>query len=96
MLVAQSAVNAVFVTWATVLDARHTSALARALGATPGQVGAGLAATQIIPALAGAPSSVCRGARALCGGIEPDAAPSPRCGGLLATVAGAVVVVTAF
>jgi predicted lysophospholipase L1 biosynthesis ABC-type transport system permease subunit len=34
MLVAQAAVNAIFVTWATVLDARHSSALARALGAT--------------------------------------------------------------
>ena len=34
-LVALAAMNAIFVTWATVLDARHSSALARALGATP-------------------------------------------------------------
>jgi len=53
-LVALAAVNAVFVTWATVLDTRHASAVARALGATPQQVSAGLATAQILPALAGA------------------------------------------
>jgi putative ABC transport system permease protein len=47
-------VNALLITWATVLDARNTSALARALGATPSQVSAGLCAAQILPALAGA------------------------------------------
>ncbi|GII83522.1 hypothetical protein Ssi03_15120 [Sphaerisporangium siamense] len=34
-LLALAAVNAIVITWATVLDNRHTSALARALGATP-------------------------------------------------------------
>ena len=34
-LVVLAAVNAIFITWATALDARHSSALARALGATP-------------------------------------------------------------
>ena len=34
-LVALAAVNAIFVTWATALDAKHSSALSRALGATP-------------------------------------------------------------
>jgi hypothetical protein len=53
-LVALAAVNAVFITWATVLDTRHASAVARALGATPQQVSAGLAMAQILPALAGA------------------------------------------
>jgi ABC-type antimicrobial peptide transport system permease subunit len=47
-------VNALLITWATVLDARNTLALARALGATPGQVSAGLATAQVLPALAGA------------------------------------------
>jgi putative ABC transport system permease protein len=47
-------VNALLITWATVLDARRTSALTRALGATPGQVSAGLATAQVLPALAGA------------------------------------------
>jgi putative ABC transport system permease protein len=54
MLIALAAVNAIFITWATVLDAKHSSALARALGATPHQVSAGLSAAQILPALAGA------------------------------------------
>ena len=35
MLATLAAVNAIFITWATALDARHSSALARALGATP-------------------------------------------------------------
>nr|BFE88967.1 hypothetical protein GCM10020093_115680 [Planobispora longispora] len=35
MLLSLAAVNAVVITWAAVLDNRHSSALARALGATP-------------------------------------------------------------
>ena len=53
-LVLLAAVNAILMTWATVLDARYTSALTRALGATPDQVGAGISAAQTLPALAGA------------------------------------------
>jgi putative ABC transport system permease protein len=53
-LVALAAVNAVFVTWATALDAKHSSALARALGASPQQVASGLSAAQVVPALVGA------------------------------------------
>ena len=53
-LVVLAALNAIFITWATVLDARHPSALARALGATPQQVSAGLSAAQVLPALPGA------------------------------------------
>jgi ABC-type antimicrobial peptide transport system permease subunit len=53
-LIALAAVNAIFITWATALDARHSSALARALGATPQQASAGLSAAQVLPALAGA------------------------------------------
>ena len=49
-----AAVNTIVVTWATALDARHASATARALGATPHQVSAGLSAAQLCPALAGA------------------------------------------
>jgi putative ABC transport system permease protein len=51
MLVGLAAVNLISITWATVLDARHSSALARALGATPQQVTAGLSAVQLLPAL---------------------------------------------
>jgi putative ABC transport system permease protein len=94
MLVAQAAVNAVFITWATVLDARRTSALARALGATPGQVAAGLSAAQVLPALAGAIVGIPAGLE-LFAAVTPDHAPTPSAWWLLATVAGTVVVVTA-
>jgi putative ABC transport system permease protein len=53
-LVALALVNAIFITWATALDARRSSALSRALGATPQQVTAGLSAAQVLPALVGA------------------------------------------
>jgi len=51
VLLILAAVNAVFTAWATVLDARHTSAVSRAMGATPQQLTAGLAAAQMLPAL---------------------------------------------
>ncbi len=54
MLIILAAVNAIFIAWATALDTRHSSALARALGATPGQITAGISVAQILPALAGA------------------------------------------
>ncbi|MBV9857235.1 MAG: FtsX-like permease family protein [Streptosporangiaceae bacterium] len=53
-LIVMAAVNALLITWATVLDARRSSALARALGSTPSQVSAGLAVAQMLPALAAA------------------------------------------
>jgi putative ABC transport system permease protein len=54
ILLGLAAVNAVFITWATVLDNRHASALARALGATPREVSAAVTAAQVLPALFGA------------------------------------------
>ena len=54
VLVILAALNVLVVGWATALDARPSSALARALGGTPGQVTAGLAAAQVLPALPGA------------------------------------------
>ncbi|MDN3353580.1 FtsX-like permease family protein [Actinomadura sp. DC4] len=65
IMLSLAAVNAVFITWATVLDDRHSSALARALGATPGQVSAALAAAQVLPALVGAVLGVFPGGYAL-------------------------------
>jgi putative ABC transport system permease protein len=53
-LVVLAAVNAVLIAWATALDARHSAALARALGATPAQITTGLSVAQLLPALAGA------------------------------------------
>jgi putative ABC transport system permease protein len=54
VMVVLAAVNAILTTWATVLDARRPSALARALGASPGQISTGLSAAQIVPVLPGA------------------------------------------
>ena len=54
MLVVLAAVNALFIGWATVLDTRHAAAIARALGATPEQVTAGISVAQVVPALVGA------------------------------------------
>ena len=54
MLLALAALNAIVTAWTTMLDTRHPAALARALGATPRNVAAGLTAAQLLPALPGA------------------------------------------
>jgi putative ABC transport system permease protein len=54
VLITLAVFNAVFTAWVTALDARRASALARALGASPRQVSAGISAAQVIPALPGA------------------------------------------
>jgi putative ABC transport system permease protein len=46
--------NAIVTAWATVLETRSPSALARALGASPRQLTSGLVAAQVLPALPGA------------------------------------------
>ncbi len=47
-------INTAVSTWTVVLDTRHPLAVARTLGATPGQTGLGLAMAQLLPALPGA------------------------------------------
>jgi putative ABC transport system permease protein len=54
MLITLAVLNAIFTTWATVLDARRASALMRALGARVRQVSAGLVVAQVVSALPGA------------------------------------------
>jgi len=51
ILIVLAALNAIFTTWATVIDAQRPTALAKALGATPGQITAGLATSQLAPGL---------------------------------------------
>jgi ABC-type lipoprotein release transport system permease subunit len=101
MVLSLAAVNAVFITWATMLDNRHSSALARALGATPRDVSASLAAAQVLPALAGALLGAFPGGfalfhaiNALTGG-ESDRATLPPLWQLLALVFATVLVVAA-
>jgi putative ABC transport system permease protein len=53
-LVALAALNALITAWSTVLETRTSSALTRALGASPRQLGVGVAMAQAVPALPGA------------------------------------------
>jgi ABC-type lipoprotein release transport system permease subunit len=91
-LVALAAVNAIFITWATALDAKRSSALARALGATPRQVSAALSAAQVLPALVGAIVGI-PGGLALLAAVDPDSTTMPPLWQLLAVVPSAVIVV---
>jgi putative ABC transport system permease protein len=54
MLVGLAVLNALFTTWAMVLDASRSSALMRALGARARQVSSGLVVAQVLSALPGA------------------------------------------
>jgi len=58
MLLVLAALNAIFTTWATVIDARRATALLRALGAQVPQVGSGLVVAQVLAALPGAIAGV--------------------------------------
>jgi putative ABC transport system permease protein len=58
VLVVLALINAVVATWTAVLDARQPLAVARTLGATPGQAGMGLAVAQLLPAIPGAVAGV--------------------------------------
>jgi putative ABC transport system permease protein len=91
-LVTLAAVNVIFITWAAALDARHSSALARALGATPQQVSAGLSAAQVLPALAGAILGI-PGGFALLAAVDPDGTTMPPLWQLVGVVPGTVLVV---
>jgi ABC-type lipoprotein export system ATPase subunit len=55
-------INAIVSAWSAVLDARHPLAVARTLGATPGQATAGLSVAQLFPAVprvaAGIPAGI--------------------------------------
>jgi putative ABC transport system permease protein len=90
-LVALAAVNVVFITAATVIDNRHSSALVRALGAAPHQVSGGLSAAQLLPALAGAVLGI-PGGLALLAVVSDQPAHIPRWQ-LLAVVPATAVVV---
>jgi putative ABC transport system permease protein len=92
-LVALAAVNAIFITWATALDAKHSSALARALGATPHQVSTGLSAAQVLPALAGAVLGIPGGLALVAALNSGEESANPALWQLLAVVPVTVLVV---
>ncbi|MEV0146284.1 MULTISPECIES: FtsX-like permease family protein [unclassified Nonomuraea] len=58
LVLALATVNTVTLTWTTAMEARTTMAIARALGATPGQISAGLSTAQLLSALPGAVAGV--------------------------------------
>jgi ABC-type lipoprotein release transport system permease subunit len=93
-LVALAAINAIVITWVAALDARHASALARAFGATPGEIGASLSAAQVLPAFAGAVLGI-PGGLALWGVLSNDEAATPTFWQLLVVGVGTVLVVAA-
>jgi putative ABC transport system permease protein len=99
VLLALAAINAVVLTWATVLDNRHSSALARALGATPREVTTALVAAQVLPALAGAVLGIFPGGFGLFAALngitggDRSRATLPSPGQLLVLVLATVLVV---
>jgi len=101
ILLSLAAVNAIVITWATVLDNRHASAVVRAFGATPQEVTIALATAQVLPALLGAVLGVFPGGYLLFAAIiaitdgDSDRATLPSLGQLLILVLATVLVVAA-
>jgi putative ABC transport system permease protein len=95
VLVALSVLNAITATWATVLDTRHTSALSRALGATPRQVSLGQMAAQVIPAVPGAIVGVPLGILLFAAANSGNAVSWPPAGWLAAVVVGTLAAIAA-
>jgi putative ABC transport system permease protein len=53
-LITLAIINTITITWTTAQEARPAMAIARTLGATPGQITAGLSTAQLLPTLPGA------------------------------------------
>jgi hypothetical protein len=97
MLVTLAALNAIFTTWATVLDARRSSALMRALGARTRQVSSGLVVAQVLSALPGAIVGIPLGIGLFTAAVNGGSLPPPLWLGAraLATVLGTLAVMAA-
>jgi putative ABC transport system permease protein len=95
LLGALAAVNAIFITQATVQDTRQPIAVTRALGATPQQVTAGLSGAQILPALAGALLGLPGGYLLFSVASQGGTASQPPAWWLLVAVLDTVLVVAA-
>lgn len=61
LAIALATVNTITLTWTTAIEARANMAIARTLGATPGQISAGLSIAQLLPALPGAIAGILMG-----------------------------------
>lgn len=98
MLVILAAVNTTFIGWATAADGRFSSALERALGATAGQVTAGLSMAALLPALPGAIIGIPLGIAAyhlLASGTPLAVPPAWQLAGVFLATLLAVTVLTA-
>jgi putative ABC transport system permease protein len=93
MLVALAVLNAVFTTWANVLDARRSTALMRALGARNRQVSTGLIVAQVLSALPGAIAGIPLGLGLFRSAVSTGALPPPLW--LVTTVIATLAVVAA-
>jgi putative ABC transport system permease protein len=96
ILLAVAAINILFATWATVLDAQRPTALARALGTTPNQITSGLAVAQLAPALIAAVLGIPAGlvVFAIASGGNPLRA-NPPVFGLVAVIPATLIAVGA-
>ena len=93
VLVALTVLNAICAAWTTVLEARRASALARALGASPGQVTAGIAAAQVLPAVPGVLLGVPLGIELFAVAAQGVGVVVPPASWLAAAVAGTLVTI---
>ncbi|HTW42252.1 MAG TPA: FtsX-like permease family protein, partial [Solirubrobacteraceae bacterium] len=95
-LVALAVLNAIVTAWATVLETRRSSALTRALGASPRQLTSGLVAAQLLPALPGAVVGIPLGLGlfALANGGGTQVTTIPPAWWLVAAVLGTMIVVS--
>jgi putative ABC transport system permease protein len=93
VLVALTVLNAICAAWTTVLEARRASALARALGASPGQVTAGIAAAQVLPAVPGVLLGVPLGIELFAAAAQGVGVVVPPASWLAAAVAGTLVTI---
>ena len=93
MLIVLAAVNVTFITWATVQDSRHATALTRALGATAGQLTAGLSAAQLLPAIAGALAGIAGGYGLFTAANQGPSASQPPAWWLITAVLGTLIAV---
>jgi putative ABC transport system permease protein len=95
ILVTLAAISATFTAWATVIDAQIATALARALGATPRQISAGLTTAQLLPSLVAACVGIPAGLLLyqLAGGQLSEATPPLLW--LLAVIPGTLITVAA-
>jgi putative ABC transport system permease protein len=96
-LVGLAVLNAIVTAWATVLETRRSSALTRALGASPRQLTVGLVAAQLLPALPGALLGIPLGIGlfALANGGGTQATVVPPAWWLVASVLGTMLAVAA-